>query len=51
MASFVGYCMKCKEKQEMESPKISKMKNGNKMAKGKCPECGTTICAIMSKEK
>jgi len=21
------------------------------MAKGKCPDCGTTVCAMMSKDK
>jgi len=41
-----GYCMKCKKKVEMKDPKETKMKRGTKMAKGKCPICGTTVCRI-----
>ena len=43
-----GYCVKCKKKREMLNPKVTKMKNGRPMAKGKCPKCGTTICCILS---
>ena len=47
-----AYCVKCKKKgQEMKSPTIVKTSRGGFMAKGKCPDCGTTMCAMMSKEK
>ena len=46
-----AYCVKCKKKgQTMQGPAISKTARGGFMAKGKCPECGTTICAVMSKD-
>ena len=41
-----GYCMKCKKKVEMSDIKIKKTKSGRKMAVGKCPKCGTTVCRI-----
>jgi len=47
-----AYCVKCKKKgQKMKDPAISQTARGGFMAKGKCPDCGTTMCAMMSKEK
>lgn len=47
-----AYCVKCKKKgQEMKDAKVYKTPKGGFMAKGKCPDCGTTMCAIMSKDK
>ena len=43
-----GYCMKCKKKVEMEILEVSKTKRGSTLNKGKCPDCGTTVC-VMSK--
>ncbi len=46
-----AYCVKCKKKgQKMEKPAINQTKRGGYMAKGKCPDCGTTMCAMMSKD-
>ncbi|MCD4759761.1 DUF5679 domain-containing protein [archaeon] len=46
-----AYCVKCKKKgQEMKDPKIVKTAKGGYMAKGSCPDCGTTMCAMMSKD-
>ncbi len=46
-----AYCVKCKKKgQEMQEPVITKTAKGGFMAKGKCPDCPTTMCAMMSKE-
>lgn len=46
-----GYCVKCKKKgQEMKDAAINQTARGGFMAKGKCPNCGTTICAMMSKD-
>lgn len=45
-----AYCVKCKEKNvEMKDPAINQTAKGGYMAKGKCPKCGTTMCAMMSK--
>lgn len=37
--------------KKMQGAKITMTKRGGYMAKGKCPDCGTTLCAIMSKDK
>ena len=43
--------MKCKAKREMKDAEQTTAKNGRPMVKGKCPECGTTICKIGSTKK
>lgn len=47
-----AYCVKCKKKgQKMKEAVINQTAKGGFMAKGKCPDCGTTMCAMMSKDK
>ena len=46
MTEITGYCVKCKAKRVMDSPKATKMKNGRAMTKGKCPKCNTGMCRI-----
>ncbi len=41
-----GYCVKCKKKVEMKDPVESTTKKGTKIAKGKCPNCNTTVCRM-----
>ena len=46
-----GYCVKCKEKGvELTGAEIHQTKKGGYMAKGKHEKCGTTVCAMMSKD-
>ena len=46
-----GYCVKCKEKGvELTNAGIHQTKKGGYMAKGKHEKCGTTVCAMMSKD-
>jgi hypothetical protein len=46
-----GYCVKCKKKGvELTKPEIHITKKGGYMAKGTHEECGTTVCAMMSKD-
>ena len=46
-----GNCVKCKEKGvELSMPEIHQTKTGGFMAKGKHEKCGTTVCAMMSKD-
>ena len=46
-----GYCVKCKEKGvELKDAVIVQTAKGGFMAKGKHETCGTTVCAMMSKE-
>ena len=41
-----AYCVKCKAKKIMQDPVEGTTKNGKPITKGKCPDCGTTICRI-----
>jgi hypothetical protein len=46
-----AYCVKCKKKgQQMKNAEIVQTAKGGYMAKGKCPDCGTSMCAMMSQE-
>ncbi|GMA88504.1 hypothetical protein GCM10025868_37540 [Angustibacter aerolatus] len=41
------YCVKCKEKREATGNVVET--NGRRMAKGKCPVCGTNLNRILGK--
>jgi len=41
-----AYCMKCRRKIEMKSPKQVTMKNGRPATQGTCPVCGTKVFRI-----
>lgn len=46
-----AYCVKCKKKgQQMKDAEVVKTARGGFMAKGKCPACGTSMCAMLSEE-
>ena len=36
-----GYCLKCREKREMQDPQEVTLKNGRAAMQGTCPVCGT----------
>jgi len=44
-----GRCMKCRIQVEMQNPQETMTKNGLKMAKGTCPNCGTTVCRMLGR--
>jgi len=46
-----GYSVKAKKKVNIQNPVITKTAKGGFIAKGKCPETGITVCAMMSSEK
>jgi hypothetical protein len=46
----VAYCVKCKEKREMNDAEKVTMKNGRPAMKGKCSVCGTGMYKILGKE-
>ena len=48
MASYEGYCVKCREKREF-SGEVVTMKNGSKAAQGACPKCGTKMSRMLPK--
>lgn len=46
-----AYCVKCKKKgQQMKDAEVVQTARGGYMAKGKCPDCGTNMCAMLSKD-
>jgi len=45
-----GYSVKAKKKVDIQNPEIVQTARGGYMAKGKCPETGITVCAMMSKD-
>ncbi len=46
-----AYCVKCRKKgQKVKDPKIVQTARGGYMAKGQCPDCGTSMCAMISKD-
>ena len=47
---YEGYCVKCREKKAIKDGTVTETKNGRRMAKGKCPECGTTVTRFLPKE-
>lgn len=40
------YCMKCKDKREIEGAQTATMRNGKPSIQGLCPECGTKVSRI-----
>jgi len=42
------YCVKCKAKREASGP-VEVNAKGTRMAKAKCPTCGTNLCRILGK--
>lgn len=45
-SSMTAYCMKCRKKVEMVSPKQITMKNGRPALTGTCSYCGTKLFRI-----
>jgi hypothetical protein len=41
-----AYCLKCREKREMQNPEAVTMKNGKPATSGTCPVCGTKMYKI-----
>ncbi|MBM2825226.1 MAG: hypothetical protein HW402_890 [Dehalococcoidales bacterium] len=41
-----AYCVKCRTKREIKSPKSITMKNKRPATQGVCPACGTKVFRI-----
>ena len=41
-----AYCLKCRQKREMQDPTPVTMKNGKPATSGTCPVCGTKMYKI-----
>jgi len=42
----IGYCVKCRDKREMNGTQAVTMKNGKPATKGTCPTCGISMFRI-----
>jgi hypothetical protein len=38
-----AYCVKCREKRDIQNPQVVTLKNGRKAMQGSCPVCGTKL--------
>jgi hypothetical protein len=45
-----GYCLKCREKREMQDASEVTLKNGRAAIQGTCPVCGTKITVMGGKK-
>jgi hypothetical protein len=45
-----GYCLKCREKREMQDPQEVTLKNGREAMQGTCAVCGTKITVMGGKK-
>lgn len=45
---FVGYCVKCRKKQEIKDGVVGETSKGRPMVSGTCPECGTKVTRFLS---
>jgi hypothetical protein len=48
---FEGYCVKCRTKRTIKDGAVTKTSKGRPMAKGVCPECGTTVTRFLSERE
>ncbi|MDQ1375203.1 MAG: hypothetical protein QOJ09_2541 [Actinomycetota bacterium] len=48
MATYNGYCVKCREKRDFEGEEVQTA-NGRRAAQGICPVCGTKMYRILGK--
>ena len=48
MATYEGYCVKCREKRQFEGEAVE-MANGRRAAQGACPICGTKMNRMLGK--
>jgi len=46
MATYEGYCVKCREKREFEGA-VVELANGRSAAQGTCATCGTKMTRML----
>jgi hypothetical protein len=47
----IGYCVKCRERVDLDKEEKYEMKNGKKAIKGVCSKCGTSVFVILRSTK
>ena len=48
---YEGYCVKCRKKRTVTDGAVHVTDKDRRMAKGPCPECGTTVVRFLPSEK
>ena len=48
--SIKGLCVKCKKQVVIKNVEKTETVNGQPMLRGKCAECGTTVCKFVKKQ-
>ena len=48
---FEAYCVKCREKRSIKGGTVEVNDKGRRMAKGKCPVCGTNVTRFLPSEE
>ena len=48
---FEGYCVKCRTKRTIKNGVVEVNAQGRRMAKGKCPVCGTNVTRFLASEQ
>lgn len=46
MPMAIGYCVKCRNKREIQGAEPTTLKNGRPAVRGTCPACSTRIFRI-----
>lgn len=49
MDPVIAYCVKCKQKCEMQDPQEVTLQNGRRALKGTCKACGTKMMKFIKK--
>lgn len=47
-AAVTGYCVKCKQKRDMNNPQSITFKNNKQGVSGTCPVCGIKMVRIVA---
>lgn len=50
MATYTGYCVKCREKRDFEGDRVD-LANGRFAAQGACPVCGTAMVRMLGTDR
>ena len=48
---FEAYCVKCRKTVSVTAGTLETTAKGRPMAKGVCPECGTTVTRFLSEKQ
>ena len=47
MSDNQAYCIKCRDLKTIAHPSPGMLKNGRRIIRGRCPDCGTRLFRLM----